>query len=92
MEDSNMVSKTVKVTNEQGMHMRPASVMSQTVTPFTSSVKVIFNGNTYDAKSVMMLMSACIKCGAEIEIQCDGPDENEALKAAVDLVESGLGD
>ena len=39
-----------------------------------------------------MLMSACIKCGAEIEIQCDGPDENEALKAAVDLVESGLGD
>ena len=31
-----MVSKTVKVTNEQGMHMRPASVMSQTVTPFTS--------------------------------------------------------
>ena len=38
-----MVSKIVKVTNEQGMHMRPASIMSQTVTPFTSSVKVIFN-------------------------------------------------
>ncbi|MBO6241782.1 MAG: HPr family phosphocarrier protein [Butyrivibrio sp.] len=87
-----MVSQTVKVTNEQGMHMRPASLFCQTVTPFSSDVKVVFNGTAYDAKSVMMLMSACIKCGAEIEIQCDGPDEAEALKKAVELVESGLGD
>ena len=40
----------------------------------------------------MMLMSACIKCGAEIEIQCDGADEADALKKAIELVESGLGD
>jgi phosphocarrier protein len=87
-----MVSQKVTVTNEQGMHMRPASVMSQKMTSFDSDVKIVFNGNSYDAKSVMMLMSACIKCGAEIEIQCDGPDEADALKAAVDMVESGLGD
>ena len=87
-----MVSQKITVTNEQGLHMRPASVFSQAVTPFASSVKVVFNGNTYDAKSVMMLMSACIKCGAEIEIICDGPDEEDALKKAVELVESGLGD
>ena len=87
-----MVSQVVKVTNEQGMHMRPASLFSQTGTPFTSDVKGVFNGTSFDAKSVMMLMSACIKCGAEIEIQCDGPDEQEALKKAVELVEAGLGD
>jgi len=87
-----MVSEKVTVTNAEGMHMRPASLFSQTMTPFSSDVKINFNGNTYDAKSVMMLMSACIKCGAEIEIVCDGPDENDALKAAVDLVKSGLGD
>ena len=87
-----MVSQVVKVTNEQGMHMRPASLFCQTMTPFASDVKIEFNGTTFDAKSVMMLMAACIKCGSEIEIQCDGPDEAEALKAAVDLVASGLGD
>ncbi|PWT27699.1 MULTISPECIES: HPr family phosphocarrier protein [Butyrivibrio] len=87
-----MVSANVKVINAEGMHMRPASLFCQTVTPFTSSVRISYNGNEFDAKSVMMLMSACIKCGAEIEIKCDGPDENEALKAAVDLVNSGLGD
>jgi len=87
-----MVSQKVKVINEQGMHMRPASVMSQKMTPFASEVKIGFNGTEYDAKSVMMLMAACIKCGAEIEIIANGPDEEEALKAAVELVESGLGD
>ena len=87
-----MVSQKITVTNEQGMHMRPASVFSQAMTPFASDVKVVFNGTAYDAKSVMMLMSACIKCGAEIEIQCDGADEADALKKAIELVESGLGD
>ena len=87
-----MVSQKTTVTNEQGMHMRPASVFSQAMTPFASDVKVVFNGTAYDAKSVMMLMSACIKCGAEIEIQCDGADEQDALKKAIELVESGLGD
>ncbi|MBO6197328.1 MULTISPECIES: HPr family phosphocarrier protein [unclassified Butyrivibrio] len=87
-----MVSQKITVTNEQGMHMRPASVFSQAMTPFASDVKVVFNGTAYDAKSVMMLMSACIKCGAEIEIQCDGADEQDALKKAIELVESGLGD
>ena len=51
-----------------------------------------FNGNTFDAKSVMTLMSACIKCGAEIEVVCDGADEQDALKKAIELIESGLGD
>ena len=87
-----MVSQKITVTNEQGMHMRPASVFSQAMTPFAADVKIVFNGNTYDAKSVMMLMSACIKCGAEIEVQCDGADEQDALKKAIELIEAGLGD
>ena len=87
-----MVSQKVTVTNEQGMHMRPASLFCQTMTPFSSDVKIVFNGTSFDAKSVMMLMSACIKCGSEIEIQCDGSDEADALKKAVELVEAGLGD
>ena len=87
-----MVSQKVKVTNEQGMHMRPATVFSAAVTPFDSDVKINFNGNSYDGKSVMMLMAACIKCGAEIEIVCEGSDEEAALAKAVELVESGLGD
>ncbi|WP_026508396.1 HPr family phosphocarrier protein [Butyrivibrio sp. MC2013] len=87
-----MVSAKLKIVNGEGLHMRPASVMSKAMTPFQSSIKIKFNGKEYDAKSVMMLMSACIKQGAEIEVVCDGPDEKDALKAATDLINNGLGD
>ena len=87
-----MVSKTITVKNEQGMHMRPASLLSQKATPFDSDVKILFNGNSYDCKSVMFLMSACIKCGSEIELVCDGPDEEKALNEISEFIESGMGD
>ena len=87
-----MVSQKITITNEQGMHMRPASVLSQAMAPFASNVNLLFNGNAYDAKSVMMLMSACIKCGSEVEVQCDGPDEADALAKMIELIESGMGD
>ncbi|MBR5336419.1 MAG: HPr family phosphocarrier protein [Lachnospiraceae bacterium] len=87
-----MVSQKITITNEQGMHMRPASVLSQAMAPFSSDVKILFNDNAYDAKSVMMLMAACIKCGSEVEVQCDGPDEADALKKMIELIESGMGD
>ncbi|MFZ2859603.1 MAG: HPr family phosphocarrier protein [Ruminococcus bromii] len=38
------------------------------------------------------MIAACIKCGSDIEIVCDGADENEALAEATQLIESGLGE
>ena len=49
------------------------------------------NGVT-NAKSVLSVLGACIKCGDEIEFVCEGEDEEEALAAMVRLVESGLGE
>ena len=53
---------------------------------------LLFNGNQYNAKSLLNIIAACIKCGSEIEVVCDGADENEALAEAVQLIESGLGE
>lgn len=87
-----MVSSKTKVVNPLGLHMRPAQVFVKGVTPYKSSVTVITNGLAINAKSIMILMAACIKQGTEIEIQCEGPDEEQALQTAVTLVESGLGE
>lgn len=87
-----MVSAKTKVINPQGMHMRPAQVFVATLKDMDCDVHVLFNGKSVDAKSIMSLMASCIKQGAEVEIQCNGPQEEEALKKAVELVESGLGD
>ena len=44
------------------------------------------------AKSVLNVMAAGIKCGTEITVACDGPDEEEALKTITEAIESGLGE
>lgn len=85
-----MVSQKVTLTNGQGFHMRPAGVFAAAMGKFSSNVTIKFNGNEINGKSLMNIIAACIKCGSEVEICCDGADENEALKAAVELIESGL--
>ena len=87
-----MVSAKTKVINPQGLHMRPAQLFVTEMNKYKSDVSIIFNGKPINAKSIMNLMASCIKQGAEIEIQCSGPQEEEALKKAVELVESGLRD
>lgn len=87
-----MVSQKITVNNPQGLHMRPAGVFAKGVAKFASDVNIVFNGKTTNGKSLLNIIGACIKCGNEIEIQCDGPDEEEALKTAIELIESGLGE
>ena len=45
-----------------------------------------------NAKSVLSVLGACIKSGDEIEIVCEGPDEENALKDMIQLVDDGLGE
>ena len=87
-----MVSARTKLVNPMGMHMRPAGMFANAMMKFDSDVNLVANGKTVNAKSIMNLIAACIKCGAEVEVQCSGPDEEAALLAAVRLIESGLGE
>ncbi|HIV86154.1 MAG TPA: HPr family phosphocarrier protein [Candidatus Monoglobus merdigallinarum] len=82
-----MVSKKVTVTNPEGLHMRPAGVFTKSVAVFDSDVTIKFNGKTYNGKSIMNVLAACIKCGSEIEIECSGSDEEAALAKAIELVQ-----
>ena len=87
-----MVSAKTTVINPQGMHMRPAQVFVGEMGKFKCDVNILFNGKVINGKSIMNLMASLIKKDSEIEIQCSGEDENEALAKAVELVEAGLGD
>ncbi len=87
-----MVSANTTIVNPMGMHMRPAQLFVNEMTPYDCDVTIQFGGKEINGKSIMNLMAACIKQGSKIEIRCDGKDEQAALKAAVALVESGLGE
>lgn len=72
--------------------MRPASVFANAMAKYSSDITIKFNGNDYNAKSLLNIIAACIKCGSEVEIVASGDDENEALAEAVQMIESGLGE
>ena len=87
-----MVSESFTIINKLGLHMRPASLFVQAMSKYDSSLTILFQGKSIDGKSILQVMTACIKCGSEIELQCSGPDEQAMLQAAGELIRSGLGD
>ena len=87
-----MVSKKMKVVNSQGFHMRPVTDLVKAMGKYDSDVKIIAKGNEINGKSLMAIVAACIKCGDEIEIQCEGSDEEAALNEVADMIGSGFGE
>ncbi|MDE7477088.1 MAG: HPr family phosphocarrier protein [Lachnospiraceae bacterium] len=87
-----MVHQKVVIKNATGLHLRPAGILCKEAMQFKSLITFTFRGNTANAKSVLSVLGACIKCGDEIELFCEGPDENEALATMIKMIESGLGE
>ena len=87
-----MVSQKIIVKNEQGLHMRPAGAFVKLASKFKCNITIAANGKEINGKSVMNLIGACIKCGTEMEIKCDGDNEKEALNTLIDFVESSMGE
>lgn len=87
-----MLEKTTTIKNKTGIHARPASVFVQTASKFKSKVQIAAKGKKVDAKSILMIMSMGLSNGTEITISADGPDEADAVKTLVDLVDSKFGE
>ena len=87
-----MVKQRVTIKNPTGLHLRPAGVLCKEAMQFKSLITFEFEGNVSNAKSVLSVLGACVKCGDEIELTCEGEDEDEALKSLIGAIESGLGE
>lgn len=87
-----MVNQTVKVINASGLHARPANVFVKTAAQYPCAVKLQKGNRTFNGKSIVSVMSACVTCGTSVTIICDGEQEDEALHSIVQAVESGLGE
>ena len=85
-----MKNKTIKLQNETGLHARPASKLAKLASEFKSSVKLNVNGKSIDAKSILAIMSAGIKTNTQLEIVCEGEDEEEAIKEIVNAFENNF--
>ncbi len=87
-----MVSQTFVIRNHAGLHLKPAALLCTEAIKYKSSITLSFADTETNAKSVLSVLSACVKCNDSIMISCDGPDEKEALKALTKLIMDGLGE
>lgn len=87
-----MVTQKITIKNPTGLHLRPAGLFCKTAVEFKSKITFQHKETTANAKSVLSVLGACIKEGDEIELICEGEDEQEALAAMVKIIEDGLGE
>ena len=87
-----MVSAKATIKNPTGLHLRPAGLFCKTAVQFKSKITFRSRNTIENAKSVLSVLGACIKSGDEIEVICEGIDEEEALQAMLRIIEEGLGE
>ena len=85
-----MYSKDVMVQNQVGLHARPATFFIQKANEFRSSIWIEKEERRVNAKSLLGILSLGILGGTQIKIIADGADEQAAVNALVELVESGF--
>lgn len=87
-----MISQNVTVTNQTGIHARPAALFISTAAKFKSEITVIKGAKRGNAKSLLSILSLGISKDSEITISAEGEDENEAVAKLVELVKSKFGE
>lgn len=87
-----MVSQTVEIKNKTGLHARPANLFVKVAQGYQSKIEVEKDGNIHNGKSILSVMSLCANQGSKVTIIVNGTDEEDALKALVDLINANLGE
>jgi phosphocarrier protein HPr len=87
-----MISSSVTVVNQLGMHARAAAKFVHLATRFSAHVRVAREGREMDGKSIMGILLLAAACGSTITITATGIDERDAVEALTALVMSGFGE
>ncbi|RSK26821.1 phosphocarrier protein HPr [Bacillus sp. HMF5848] len=81
-----MAEKTFTITNDTGLHARPATLLVQAAGRYDSEIQLEYNGRSVNLKSIMGVMSLGIPKGATITIKVEGNDEQEALDGLTEAI------
>ncbi len=84
-----MVRKNVVVLTKTGLHARPANILLKKAKTYDSKVLIALDGKEYNAKSMVGILGAGVECGMEIDIVCNGEDEEKACNEIVEMIKSG---
>jgi phosphocarrier protein HPr len=87
-----MITRTTHIISKLGLHARPSAQLVSVTSKFQSEVFITKEGLRINAKSIMGVMMLAAEKGSELLIEADGPDEEAAVEAVVQLIQSGFGE
>jgi phosphoenolpyruvate-protein phosphotransferase len=82
----------VTVNGGSGLHARPATFFLDVAKGFAADVRVRRGSQVANGKSLAALLGLGADAGSVLTVLAKGPDEDAAVKALVEAVESGLGE
>ena len=85
-----MITKEVVINNQVGLHARPATFFIQKANEFKSSIWIEKEERKVNAKSLLGVLSLGIVKGTDISIGAEGSDEEAAVIALQQLIESNF--
>ncbi len=83
-----MPSINVVIADPVGLHARPAADFVRSANTFASSITVMCNGKSANAKSILQVISLNARQGATVTLTANGPDADSALSALAALLET----
>ncbi len=85
-----MVEREITIKNRSGLHTRPAATLVKTAAGFKSDFLIYKDGMEINGKSIIGVMTLAAEQGAALLLKFEGPDEESAATAVVDLFERGF--
>jgi phosphocarrier protein len=87
-----MNKTTIRISNKLGLHARASAKLTKLAGGFKSDIHLSRNSRRVNAKSIMGVMMLAAGLGAEIDIETEGEDENEAMEAIRALIDGKFGE
>ena len=78
------------ITDENGIHARPAGILVKKSKEFNSNIKITKVSKSADAKKLFNVMGLAVKQGDEIIVTIDGEDENTATQELQEFLSNNL--
>lgn len=85
-----MLKSEFEIKNNLGLHARPAAAFVQVCNKFASNIDIKAKNRMVNAKSIIGVLALGIANGDIVEIEIDGPDEEQALIEITELLEVKL--
>ena len=78
------------ITDEVGIHARPAGLLVKEAKKYASKVVIKANGKSAEATRLMAIMGMGVKCGQTVEVEVTGDDEDAAFEGMKAFFEENL--